>query len=130
MANFSVKFGLISMAAIALLSSGSALAADGTEKAASVSRCASSTTLRHSPSQAANVATGAESLPHLYFLPTPLGASDAAPVGLVVPLTAEAIDRMDADELQMRIAATEKLIADLTAQMPPATDHQATDCAE
>lgn len=118
------------MAAIALLSSGAALAADSAEKATTVARCASPATNRHSPSQAANVATGAESLPRLYFLPTPLGASDAAPAGLVVPLTAEAIERMDADELQMRIAATEKLIADLTAQMPPVTVDQDTDCTE
>lgn len=118
------------MATIALASPATTLAADSAEAAARVSPCATSAMPSNSALRPRIVETEAQSLSRLYFLPVPLAAVDAVPTGLVVPLSAEAIERMDADELQMQIAATEKLIAALTAQMPQAPAYLTSDCRE
>ena len=129
MANLTVKFLCLIMAALALSNPVASWAASPEDTVHSVP-C----TTRVSPPidqvKPASSLTGAESVSLLYLLPIPLAASDSATTGFVVPLSGETIERMDADELQIRISATEKLIADLTSQMPPALARQVTDCTE
>ena len=130
MANFTVKLVCISMAALALVSPVASWASGGAEASTRISPCTAPAAIRTGPAQEGNVETEAQSLARLYLLPIPMAALDTVPAGLVVPLSAQEIERMDADELQVRITATEKLIADLTAQMPPAAVRQPAGCFE